>query len=49
MAGIDKTTARITALEREMAGLRAEHDAALEARNHAGVLVIDRNDELCIL
>ena len=39
----------IFALEKEMLGLKQKYEVACEDRNYAGVQLIDRNDELCIL
>ena len=46
---IDKLNSIINALERDMLELKAQYEAAVEARNLTGVSLIDRNDELCIL
>lgn len=39
----------VFALEREMSALKQKYETACEDRNYAGVQLIDRNDELCIL
>lgn len=46
---IEKQNSVINALEREMLRLKAMYEAAVEQRNFAGVQLIDRNDELCVL
>ncbi|CAN0155595.1 unnamed protein product, partial [Scytosiphon promiscuus] len=46
---IEKQNGVINALEREMLRLKAMYEAAVEQRNFAGVQLIDRNDELCVL
>ena len=46
---IDKTNSAINALERDVAGLKRVYEAAVESRNYAGVQLIDRNDELCVM
>ena len=46
---IDRLNGLINTMEREMLALKDEYEAAVEARNYAGVQLIDRNDELCIL
>lgn len=46
---IEKQNGVINALEREMLRLKATYQTELEDRNFAGVQVIDRNDELCVL
>ena len=46
---IDKLNSIINGLERDMLRLKAQYEAAVEARNLTGVSLIDRNDELCIL
>lgn len=32
-----------------MLRLRRQYERAIEARNYTGILLIDRNDELCVL
>ncbi|DBB15596.1 TPA: Coiled-coil flagellar protein [Trebouxia sp. C0006] len=49
IAEIDKLNAVINAAERDMLKLRKEYEGAVEDRNHTGIMLIDRNDELCIL
>ncbi|CAM9589001.1 unnamed protein product [Laminaria digitata] len=46
---IEKQNGVINALEREMLRLKAMYESAVEQRNFAGVQLIDRNDELCVL
>jgi chromosome segregation ATPase len=46
---IDKLNVVINNLERDMLGLKAKYERAVEERNVTGVQLIDRNDELCIL
>ncbi|CAM9167170.1 unnamed protein product, partial [Ectocarpus sp. 8 AP-2014] len=46
---IEKQNGVINALERDMLRLKAMYEAAVEQRNFAGVQLIDRNDELCVL
>lgn len=46
---IEKQNGVINALEREMLRLKTMYETAVEQRNFAGVQLIDRNDELCVL
>ncbi len=46
---IEKLNMVIFALEKEMLSLKQKYEVACEDRNYAGVQLIDRNDELCIL
>ncbi|QDZ21229.1 coiled-coil domain-containing protein [Chloropicon primus] len=46
---IDKLNSIISCTERDMLRLKRMYEVAVEARNHTGILLIDRNDELCIL
>lgn len=46
---IDRLTGVIARAEKQMLKLKQQYEAAVEARNFAGVQVIDRNDELCVL
>merc|ERR1719183_283280 len=46
---IDKLNLIINTIEREMVVLKRAYEKAVEARNFAGIQLIDRNDELCIL
>lgn len=46
---IDKLNSIISLTERDMLRLKRMYEVAVEARNHTGILLIDRNDELCIL
>jgi len=49
IAEVDKMNAIINTTEKEMLKLRKQYEVVIEARNHTGILLIDRNDELCIL
>ena len=46
---IERQNGAINALEREMLRLKTMYETAVEQRNLAGVQLIDRNDELCVL
>ena len=46
---IDKLNSIISLTERDMLRLKRMYEVAVEARNRTGILLIDRNDELCIL
>ena len=46
---IDKLNSIINGMERDMRSLKDRYEQLVEARNFAGVQLIDRNDELCIL
>ena len=46
---IDKLNAVINGCERDMLQLKKNYEMCIESRNHTGVMLIDRNDELCIL
>lgn len=46
---IDKLNSIINQLERRMLVLKSSYERAVESRNVAGVQLIDRNDELCVL
>lgn len=46
---IDRLNSLINGMEKEMLALKDDYEQAVEARNYAGVQLIDRNDELCIL
>merc|ERR1719231_553272 len=46
---IDKLNSIIASIEKEMIVLKRAYEKAVEARNFAGIQLIDRNDELCIL
>lgn len=46
---IDKLNSIINRLERDMLALKSKYEKAVEERNAAGLQLIDRNDELCIL
>jgi len=45
----DKLGAAAAAAERDLLAAKARHERALEARNHAGLVLVDRTDELCVL
>ena len=49
IADIDKLNSIISSTERDMLRLKKLYEISLEARNHTGIYLIDRNDELCIL
>lgn len=46
---IEKLNTIINSLERDMLRLKGLYEGAVEGRNLAGVQLIDRNDELCVL
>ena len=46
---MDKLSAVINGYEKEMLRLKKQYETQVELRNHAGITLIDRNDELCIL
>lgn len=46
---IDKLNSIINALEKDMLKLKKSYERGIDGRNFAGVQLIDRNDELCIL
>ncbi|KAG5190299.1 hypothetical protein JKP88DRAFT_256940 [Tribonema minus] len=46
---IERLNTIINGLERDMLRLKGRYEGAVEARNAAGVQLIDRNDELCVL
>merc|ERR1719305_1891079 len=46
---IDKLHSIINSIEKEMMVLKKKYEQAVETRNFAGIQLIDRNDELCIL
>lgn len=46
---IDKLNAIINSYEKEMLRLKKQYETQVELRNHTGITLIDRNDELCIL
>ena len=46
---IDKLNNIINQIEKEIIGLKRQYELAVTGRNHTGVQLIDRNDELCIL
>eukprot|EP00798_Chlamydomonas_sp_ICE-L_P024336 gene24336-9952_t len=49
IAEVDKLNAIINLAEKEMLKLRKQYEVVIEARNYTGIMLIDRNDELCIL
>ena len=44
----EKLHSIINSIENEMVGFRVDYELACESRNHTGIQLIDRNDELCI-
>jgi chromosome segregation ATPase len=46
---MDKLNAVINGYEKEMLRHKKQYETQVELRNHAGITLIDRNDELCIL
>ena len=46
---MDKLNAIINTAEKEMLKLRKQYEVVIEARNYTGIMLIDRNDELCIM
>ena len=46
---MDKLNALINAAEKEMLRLKKQYETVVESRNFTGIMLIDRNDELCIL
>lgn len=46
---IDRLNSVISNLEKAMLQLKKQYEKAVEDRNHTGIQLIDRNDELCIL
>mmetsp|Transcript_45822 Transcript_45822/g.146119 ORF Transcript_45822/g.146119 Transcript_45822/m.146119 type:complete len:925 (-) Transcript_45822:53-2827(-) len=49
IADVDKLNALINATERDMLRLKKQYETHVENRNLTGIMLIDRNDELCIL
>eukprot|EP00873_Tetraselmis_striata_P036776 jgi/Tetstr1/457040/TSEL_043703.t1 len=49
IAEIDKLNAIINGAEKEMLRLKKQYETVVESRNFTGIMLIDRNDELCIL
>jgi len=49
VATIDRLSAVIDSAERQMIDLKGKYESSVESRNYAGIQLIDRNDELCIL
>lgn len=46
---ISKLQERISKIERDMIKARKIYELAVKHRNKIGIMLIDRNDELCIL
>ncbi|MEW5305818.1 MAG: hypothetical protein WDW36_008335 [Sanguina aurantia] len=46
---VDQLNAIINAAEKALLRLKKQYEVAIEARNYTGIMLIDRNDELCIL
>ncbi len=46
---VDKLNAIISSAEKDMLRLRRQYEVVIEARNYTGIMLIDRNDELCIM
>ncbi|GFR42867.1 hypothetical protein Agub_g3858 [Astrephomene gubernaculifera] len=46
---VDKLNAIINGCEKEMLRLKKQYELVIEARNYTGIMLIDRNDELCVL
>lgn len=46
---VDKMNISISKLEKDMISIKARYERLTEERNIAGIQLIDRNDELCIL
>ncbi|GMH35034.1 hypothetical protein BSKO_02902 [Bryopsis sp. KO-2023] len=49
IARIDKLNAIVSQTEKEMLGIKRDYENVVQARNYTGIMLIDRNDELCIL
>jgi len=49
IAEVDKLNAIISQMEKAMLRLRKQYEVVIEARNYTGLMLIDRNDELCIM
>ncbi|KAG2431406.1 hypothetical protein HXX76_009421 [Chlamydomonas incerta] len=49
IAEVDKLNAIINGCEKEMLRLKKQYELVIEARNYTGIMLIDRNDELCVL
>lgn len=49
IAEVDKLNAIINGCEKEMMRLKRQYEVAIESRNYTGIMLIDRNDELCVL
>lgn len=46
---IDQLNSLINQAEKAMLKLKKQYETMVEARNYTGLMLIDRNDELCIL
>jgi hypothetical protein len=46
---VDKMNMSISKLEKDMISIKARYERSTEERNIAGIQLVDRNDELCIL
>ena len=46
---MDKLNSLINTAEKEMLRLKKQYETVVESRNFTGIMLIDRNDELCIL
>lgn len=46
---IDRLNALISSYEKEMLRLKKQYETQIERRNVTGIMLVDRNDELCIL
>ncbi|KAF5835566.1 coiled-coil flagellar protein, move backward only 2 [Dunaliella salina] len=49
IAEVDKLNAIINSAEKDMLRLRKQYELVIEGRNYTGIMLMDRNDELCIL
>ncbi|KAG2482118.1 hypothetical protein HYH03_018925, partial [Edaphochlamys debaryana] len=49
IAEVDKLNAIINGCEKEMLRLKKQYELVIEARNYTGIMLVDRNDELCVL
>jgi len=49
IAEVDRLNSLISNYEREMLRLKKEYETQIERRNVTGIMLVDRNDELCIL
>lgn len=46
---IDKLNSVVNSIEKNIVSLKLQYETAVAQRNQAGIQLIDRNDELCIL